>query len=188
MITAWTLARTLLGTVLGVPASAVPVRRHCAECGGADHGKPLVEGCHFSLSHSGEFVAVTVTEVAPVGVDVESADRTRDFARLSRSAFAPGEATSSEPREVLRTWVRKESVTKAVGTGIATPFNTFAVGGAPPALLTWPADSTLPARTTLADLTRHPASPGAVTVLAPDVEITEHDADDVLHRIASDPG
>lgn len=188
MITAWTLARTLLGAVLDVPPSAVPVRRHCAECGGTDHGKPLVDGWHFSLSHSGEFVAVAVTQTAPVGVDLEYADRASDLSRLVRTLFAPGEAASAEPRDLLRTWVRKESVTKAVGTGVGTPFNTFAVGGHPPTLIAWPADPTLPARTTLADLTRHPAYPAAVTVLAPDIEITEHDGDDLLHRALGDPG
>lgn len=188
MITAWTLARTLLGAVLDVPPSAIPVRRHCAECGGTDHGKPLVDGWHFSLSHSGEFVAVAVTQAASVGIDLEYADRARDISRLVRTLFAPGEAASADPRDLLRTWVRKESVTKAVGTGLGTPFNTFAVGGYPAALLTWPDDPALAARTTLADLTRQSAYPAAVTVLAPDVEITEHDGDDFLHRALGDPG
>ena len=75
-------------------------------------------------------------------------------------------------------------MTKAVGTGIATPFHTFAVGGpaAHATLLTWPDDPSLVDRTTLHDLPGDPDRPAAVAVLARDVHVSEQDGALVLSR------
>lgn len=197
-ITAWALARVLLGELLGEAPADVAIERRCVGCGSSDHGKPRLAdaaaGVHFSLAHSGPHVAVAVSRAAPVGVDVEWARPQMDHRPLVRHTLTAGEAAAfhaagARPRDFLRTWVRKEAVTKAVGTGLATPFDTFAVGGpqACARLLTWPQDPSLAGRTTLHDLPGDPDRPAAVAVLARDVHVSEHDGSPLL-RAAADAG
>jgi len=192
-IVAWALVRVLLGDLLGEPPCGVAIERHCARCGSGEHGKPLLAdtaaGVHFSLAHSGPHVVVAVTRAGPVGIDVESLIPRRDYRPLVRRTLTADEAVAfdaggARPHDFLRTWVRKEAVTKAVGTGIATPFHTFAVsGGANLAtLLTWPDDPSLVDRTTLRDLPGEPDRPAAVAVLARDVRVSEYDGARVLSR------
>ena len=195
-IVAWALVRTLLGELLGEAPADVAIERHCVRCGSGDHGKPRLAdtaaAVHFSLAHSGPHVAVAVSRAGPVGIDVETLKPNRDYRPLQRKTLTADEAVAfaaggARPLDFLRTWVRKEAVTKAVGTGIATPFDSFAVsGGAEPAtLLTWPDDPSLVHRTTLRDLPGDPDRPAAVAILAPDVRITEHDGSPVLGAAAA---
>jgi 4'-phosphopantetheinyl transferase len=195
MIAAWALVRTLLGDLLGENPAAVAIERNCARCGSCEHGKPRLAdtsaGIHFSLAHSGPHVVVAVSRAGPVGVDVECLKPQTDYRPLVRKTLTADEAVAfhsggARSLDFLRIWVRKEAVTKAVGTGIATPFDTFAVGA--PAklatLVTWPDDPSLVERTTLLDLPGDPGSPAAVAVLARDVRITEHDGSQVLRAAA----
>jgi 4'-phosphopantetheinyl transferase len=194
-VAAWALARTLLGDLLGEAPADVSIERHCHRCGSRDHGKPRLAdasaGVHFSLAHSGDHVVVAVTRAGPVGVDVEQLKPTTDYRRLQRTTMTADEAAAlraggGRPLDFLRTWVRKEAVTKAVGTGIGTPFNSFAVTApaSPAALLTWPPEPGLVDRTTLLDLSGDPARPAAVAVLQRDVRITEHDGSHALRAAA----
>ena len=132
-----------------------------------------------------------MSRAGPVGIDVECLKPNMDYRPLVRNTLTADEAVAfhaggARPHDFLRTWVRKEAVTKAVGTGIATPFHTFAVGA--PAklatLLTWPDDPSLVDRTTLLDLPGDPDRPAAVAVLARDVRISEHDGSRVLRALA----
>jgi 4'-phosphopantetheinyl transferase len=185
-ITAWALVRTLLGELLGEDPPDVAIERHCVRCGSGDHGKPRLAdrsaGLHFSLAHSGTHVVVAVSRAGPVGIDVERLKPNADYRRLVRKTLTADEAVAfhaggARPHDFLRTWVRKEAVTKAVGTGIATPFHTFAVGerAGLATLLTWPDDPSLVERTTLVDLPGDPERPAAVAVLARDVRVSQHD-------------
>ncbi len=194
-IVAWALVRTLLGELLGEPAPGVAIERRCVRCGSADHGKPRLAdtsaGVHFSLAHSGPHVVVALTRAGPVGVDVEALRPSADYGALRRRTLTAEEtaafdAAGARPQDFLRAWVRKEAVTKAVGTGIATPFHSFAVGepGDGAALLTWPDDPSLVERTTLLDLPGDPDRPAAVAVLARDVRVSEHDGARVLRAAA----
>ena len=192
-ITTWALVRTLLGELLGEDPCDVAIERHCVRCGSGDHGKPrladMSAGIHFSLAHSGAHVVVAVSRAGAVGIDVEALRPNMDYRPLVRKTLTADEAVAfqadgARPHDFLRTWVRKEAVTKAVGTGIATPFHTFAVGE--PAklatLLTWPDDPSLVDRTTLLDLPGDPDRPAAVAVLARDVRVSEHDGARMLSR------
>lgn len=194
-IAAWALARVLLGELLGEAPAAVAIERRCVRCGSSDHGKPVLAdacaGIHFSLAHSGPHVVVAVSRAAAVGVDVERVKPQMDYRPLVRHTLTAGEAVAfdaagARPLDFLRTWVRKEAVTKAVGTGVATPLETFAVSGpqARAGLLTWPEDPPLAGRTTLHDLPGDPARPAAVAVLARDVRIAEHDGSPLLRAAA----
>jgi 4'-phosphopantetheinyl transferase len=191
MIVAWGLARTVLADILGQDPAGIAVERECFRCGSREHGKPRLAdasaGIHFSVSHSGESILVAVSAAAAVGVDVERVRPARDHRRLYRKVLTPGEAAALEaaggdPLDFLRTWVRKEAVTKAFGTGVATPFSSFAVTAPsePAALLTWPDDPSLVERTTMQDLGGEPTCPAAVAVLERDVQIGERDGSGLL--------
>jgi 4'-phosphopantetheinyl transferase len=194
-IVAWALVRTLLGELLGEDPSDVAIERRCVRCGSGDHGKPLLAdtsaAIHFSLAHSGPHVVVALSRAGPVGVDVECLKPNMDYRSLVRNTLTADEtvafhAGGARPHDFLRSWVRKEAVTKAVGTGVATAFDRFAVAG--PAedatLLTWPEDPSLVDRTTLLDLPGDPDRPAAVAVLARDVHVSEHDGSRVLRAAA----
>jgi 4'-phosphopantetheinyl transferase len=194
-IVAWALVRILLGDLLGQDPADVAIERHCVRCGSGDHGKPLLAdtaaGLHFSLAHSGPHVVVAVSRAGPVGVDVEYLKPTTDYRPMIRRTLTADEAVAfhaggARPLDFLRTWVRKEAVTKAVGTGLATSFDSFTVGGpgTHATLLTWPDDPSLVDRTTLRDLPGNPDRPAAVAVLARDVDISEHDGSRVLRAAA----
>jgi 4'-phosphopantetheinyl transferase len=195
-IVAWALVRILLGDLLGEDPAGVAIERRCVRCGAGDHGKPVLAdtsaGIEFSLAHSGSHVAVALSRAGAVGIDVECLKANMDYRPLARNTLTADEAVAFEaggarPHDFLRTWVRKEAVTKAVGTGVASRFETFAVSGpqTEATLLTWPDDPSLVDRTTLRDLPGDPDRPAAVAVLTRDVHISEHDASPLLRAAAA---
>ena len=98
-------------------------------------GKPELhgaDGCHFNMSHAGNWVAVAFSRLAPVGVDVERI-RPVDMG-LARRFFAADEyaalmACKDEEKLPLffRYWTLKESYLKAVGSGLTKPLKTFCI-------------------------------------------------------------
>ncbi|MER7516258.1 4'-phosphopantetheinyl transferase superfamily protein [Streptomyces sp. NPDC126499] len=116
-LTAHALLRRVLGEVLDRdPAGLV--------FAAGPHGKPYLEDApvEFSLSHSGERVAVALTSGTPVGVDVE---RVTDLAGLPLPVLSGEERTVfdrvPEPERAAAFtayWVRKEAVLKATGEGL----------------------------------------------------------------------
>lgn len=125
------LLRAALGAWMGVGRGDVTVRSVCSACGGADHGRPVVPQVlgaarppQISLTHAGDVVAVAISDVGPVGVDVEP--HREPFDGFDDVALAPAERAelrTLEPRDAttarLRAWVRKEAVLKATGAGLA---------------------------------------------------------------------
>jgi 4'-phosphopantetheinyl transferase len=194
MVVAWALARALLGEILGEAPAAVAVERHCARCGAGDHGKPQMAdsatGLHFSLTHSGDHAGVALTRAGAVGVDVECPKPGRDYRSLYRRSLTAGEtaalqAAGDQALDFLRVWVRKEAVTKAVGTGVATRFDSFEVAapGLPAAVQTSRIPTPNAEDTTLVDLATREGCPAAVAVLAPGVVVAEHDGSPVLRAV-----
>ncbi len=88
------------------------------------NGKPFFEnaGIHFNLSHSGSAIVGAFSE-SPVGLDIESRGRCRDFVAIAQRFFHPAEADtlSAEPdeEEFLRLWTGKEAMLKLSGEGLA---------------------------------------------------------------------
>jgi 4'-phosphopantetheinyl transferase len=112
--------RTLLGDLLGLHPSDVPLRT-------GPNGKPeLAEGPMFSLAHSGPWAAIAVTRTALVGIDLEAMPAHRDVTRLARRRFPEAEAEviarlAPEPARAsfVRCWTAKEAVVKALGLTLA---------------------------------------------------------------------
>lgn len=95
--------RALLGDCLQIDPTSLRFATQPA-------GKPVLalpgtEHLHFNLSHSGALAVYALTELCPVGVDVEL---------LSRRPNAP-----KRGREELQAWVRYEAEVKLTGVGIS---------------------------------------------------------------------
>lgn len=95
-------------------------------------GKPALAdpaAPRFNLSHCRDLALVAVAATAELGIDVERADRRLDVGRLARRILSPAEAEAfallageaERRRYVLRAWVRKEAVVKALGHGLTVP-------------------------------------------------------------------
>ena len=126
------VTRLVLGTALGTPPAALQIDRTCTFCG-AQHGRPRLldaEGLHFSVSHSGQCVAVTVLPGSPVGVDVEEVGRIApgEVGDLANCALPDRERehlarlpAAQQPWAFTVSWVRREAVLKATGQGLGVP-------------------------------------------------------------------
>ncbi len=168
--------RLLLGGYLGVEPQRLRFGHRCRHCG-ADHGKPYVADppttLDFSLTHSGDQVAVAVA-VEPVGIDVEQLDRGNDIDSVARVALSPDELAwlSEQPNDIVRRaffgyWVRKEALLKATGHGLAVPLSeiTLTPPFEPAGLLRWAADQPLESPVQLFDLDVGPGYAGSVALL-----------------------
>ncbi len=106
----------LLGRVLALYG------RSERELGYGQHGKPLCDGLWLSLSHSGERVALAVSEQESVGCDLE---RVRAVPERASRAFLPAErellgrlSGRERERAFFRLWTAKESILKRTGEGL----------------------------------------------------------------------
>jgi 4'-phosphopantetheinyl transferase len=77
---------------------------------------------HFNTAHSGEWVVFIFSET-PCGIDIEKIEPEFDYLEVMETIFNSAEikhiTSSSEPRsEFYKLWTKKESLLKAVGTGI----------------------------------------------------------------------
>jgi 4'-phosphopantetheinyl transferase len=121
------LARFAVGRALGDDPTDVTIGRRCPTCGSDAHGVPTAAGVHLSITRAPGLVAVAVSLVGPVGLDVE-ARRERLFDGFDDVALSPQETvTTVEDR--LRTWARKEALLKACGLGLAVDPRTVVLDG-----------------------------------------------------------
>jgi 4'-phosphopantetheinyl transferase len=163
------LARRAVAQACGVEPGAVRLRRRCGRCGSTDHGVPRAERAdggpvpRVSISRTADLVVVALGRVA-VGVDLERVGA--GDAQLATVALADGEPPAAGPDGVLRTWVRKEAVLKAAGTGLGVDPQTLRVSdaaGRPLVAATGPAAPPDGTRWWLTDLD---LGPGHVAALA----------------------
>jgi phosphopantetheinyl transferase len=116
--------RRILARYLGVDPAAVVVDRTCARCGHAAHGKPRLPAGSpaFSTAASGDVAVVAVANGMELGVDIESSGAVHAAVagRLPDSLLTEGErrrlAGGVQSLETL--WLRKEALSKAIGTGL----------------------------------------------------------------------
>ena len=120
----WLAARTVLRSVLATTLDADPADLVIEV---APSGKPHLARAdlQFSLSHSGDLVAVAVCSDRPVGIDIEEPRVLRRPERLARRIFNSGEydrwSGQLDPcrtRSLLQQWTRIEAVLKATGEGL----------------------------------------------------------------------
>lgn len=160
--TAWGLTRHALAAHMGTEPEALEFVRTCRSCGALGHGKPALAGARsrweFSISHSHEYVMLAITDVGPVGVDIEQAD---DHLIQVAAVVCGAKEKPGTADEVLWLWVQKEAVLKATGDGLAVPMTSFTVNP-----LRWPAHPAVADRLTLADPGAPPGYRAAVAVLS----------------------
>jgi phosphopantetheine--protein transferase-like protein len=113
-------SRSLLRRVLALRLGLLPEELEMKTRPG---GKPFVDGCEFSISHSGPWLVV-VTGGVELGVDVETRIPQWDAMDLAHRFFSEGDAAAlgrsqNKPRDFLGQWVAKEAALKAAGVGIA---------------------------------------------------------------------
>jgi 4'-phosphopantetheinyl transferase len=122
--------RTLLGHILHLPPSEVPIVLR-------PYGKPEIPGnpVHFNLAHSRSTILIALCRDSPVGVDLEYLDRATDILEVARTSFAPSESRQiaqlptpdDQRRAFFHCWTRKEAVVKADGRGLSLPLTAFEV-------------------------------------------------------------
>ncbi len=116
--------REILGAIIGLPPSKVPLVRSV-------QGKPLLaapfDALHFNLSHCPELALLVVCCNGPVGIDLESNQRASqqngceaNFCHPAEIARLPADP-EKRSTELLAIWTAKEAVLKALGTGLIHP-------------------------------------------------------------------
>lgn len=165
------LLRSVVAQACDVDAGEVTVTRLCPGCASRAHGRPLVtvagrRGPHVSLSRAAGLVCVAVTDAGPVGVDCErsGAAAFTDFADVG---LHPLEGAAG-PAEQTLTWVRKESLVKATGDGLAVDLRLVRLTepAQAPRLLAWESARLPGAGVWMRDVVGPPGHVLAVTVLA----------------------
>jgi 4'-phosphopantetheinyl transferase len=88
----------------------------------------------FNVTHSEDLVLIAVTDVGPVGVDIEYMRPLTDLDRLAEQVFTERERStlyrrslSERTRAFFTGWTRKEAYIKAVGQGLSIPLTRFEV-------------------------------------------------------------
>lgn len=170
------MVRLFLGNRLGVESGTIAIDRTCPRCG-ADHGKPRLPGSgwHYSISHSGDFIAVAFSAGGEVGIDVEldGVHRSRD---VWQAVLSPGELrvldavdATGRDRAFLRYWTRKEAALKATGRGLTVEPRLLEVSSPDeaPAVRAWPSELADVAEPSLSDLDFLPGHVAALALLGP---------------------
>ncbi|MFJ9250116.1 4'-phosphopantetheinyl transferase family protein [Streptomyces sp. NPDC101776] len=98
-------------------------------------GRPYLRGLdqiELSLTHTGDVIAVGISRIGRIGVDVEFADRLVRLDLLEARMLTPAEAAelaalpeAERTARTLRLWTLKEAYTKALGQGLRLSFTEF---------------------------------------------------------------
>ncbi|MDR3033862.1 MULTISPECIES: 4'-phosphopantetheinyl transferase family protein [Kitasatospora] len=139
------LIKFTAGAALGVPPEHLDLAYQLK-------GRPYLRGfdqIELSLSHTGDLMAVGLSRIGRIGVDVEPAERTVRLDLLRKQILTPAEAEeiAGMPEEervpyALRLWTLKEAYSKAIGQGLRLAFKEFGFG--PDLSLRAPDGSTAP--------------------------------------------
>lgn len=126
------LQRLVLGGYAGMDPTRVGIERSCAACGSRGHGRPSVDPgkvrLDYSVSHSGDLVALAVVGSGRVGLDVERLEPATDHDdRDGLAAYVLDQVEldtyrhlpeADRPAWLYRAWTRKEAAAKATGAGL----------------------------------------------------------------------
>ena len=110
------------------------------------YGKPELvdaEGLSFSLSHTGQSVALAVARHVDIGLDIEQIKPIADRRSLIERFFSTKElvlydetAHAEQESVFFKLWTRKEAFIKGLGLGLSYPLDVFSVGISEPVSLT----------------------------------------------------
>jgi 4'-phosphopantetheinyl transferase len=205
-LTARVVAKAVTAQALGIEPDRVRLDSTCPDCG-RTHGKPRVVPPddhpagralpELSISHSGDLVAVAITDGLPVGVDVEQ-ERDVEVADLARMTLSPGEqdgfaAVPPADRDAafFTIWSRKEALLKATGRGLSIPMTrvTLTPWDQPPRVLASQASEVDADRMRMAQLDAGTGYRACVAVIAgadfpANGWVSEHDADPLVAGLA----
>lgn len=187
-LTGRALIRGVAAAELGKDPRDIAIDSSCFDCG-KPHGKPKIDGLEVSVSHSGSWVALAVTDVSPVGVDVEEV-RDAEVDDLARIAFSPAELAvfeavppSDRKGAFFTYWSRKEAVVKATGKGMSVPMSklTLTAHDAQPRVVTSDAPEVDIAAVHMVDLNAGDGYRASVAVFGTEAPaVTERDAADLI--------
>jgi 4'-phosphopantetheinyl transferase len=113
--------RKVLAYYLNMECKDVPVRR-------TEFGKPYLAepGYFFNLSHSAERLAIAVSNIGELGLDIEQVRHRKNLPALARRCFSTEELSywqnmnaDEQVRQFYQFWTAKEALVKATGRGIA---------------------------------------------------------------------
>jgi 4'-phosphopantetheinyl transferase len=102
-----------------------------------EHGRPAVDwprayrNIHFSLSHTSGLIAMAVSPIAEIGIDVENIARPVEISDVADLVFTQGElqrisrCSSQERERFFELWTLKEAYIKARGKGFSLQPRTF---------------------------------------------------------------
>ncbi|GLZ81737.1 hypothetical protein Afil01_65440 [Actinorhabdospora filicis] len=110
-LAAHALVRDCAAALLGADPAVLTLTHLCPDCGDTEHGRPIIEGVHVSLSHTRTHVAAAAADRL-IGVDIEETGRED----VPDSVLAPGERGDGPSR--LRRWVLKEALVKVGATSL----------------------------------------------------------------------
>ncbi len=189
-LTGRALIRGVVSQELGIAPIEVVLDSSCFECG-KPHGKPKVVGStlEVSISHSGEWVGLAMTDGAPVGIDVEEV-RDAEVDGLAGICFSPPELTTFKavPEDDRRGafftyWARKEAVLKATGKGMWVTMSKLTLTGydEPPRVMSSETPEVDIEAAQMVDLDRSSGYRACMAVFADTVpKVEEHDATDLI--------
>ena len=125
------ILRRILGQYLDHPPAELELTTNA-------FGKPQISEAHsselqFSLTHSGDWLAIAITRNQPVGIDLEIIRENVDCVGLAENFFAPEDITAicsqSDENQIrakfFEIWTAKEAYIKAIGTGLSIPLDKF---------------------------------------------------------------
>jgi 4'-phosphopantetheinyl transferase len=118
--------RLLLGQAMGMSPNQI---RLCSD----KYGKPYVLGVSdisFNVSHSGEYILISITDWPSVGVDIEKKrDDLPDHASIHADLLSPAEVARDRARmpDFWSHWTLKEAALKALGTGLSSGLHSITI-------------------------------------------------------------
>ncbi len=127
--------RRILSSYLDLPAREIKFLY-------GPRGKPYLNltgpSLEFNASHSGSLFACAISNVGPIGFDIEEIRPLSDALSIGKNFFSPAECQRltaiPEPERIhafFQCWTRKEAVIKATGEGVSRPLDSFEVAFGP---------------------------------------------------------
>lgn len=98
------LLRSMLGNLYGLPARSFVLDDRPGQA-------PLLQGerqPHFSISHSGRWIACAVSRDTALGLDIECIDLARDWRAVAQHAFGPA-AAFDDADAFYQAWTGQEA-------------------------------------------------------------------------------